>query len=419
MIPIELPWSPPEIIELRRALREYFGAQARRLPWRQTDDPWAILVSEVMLQQTRVDTVVPYYRRWMAQFPTPAAMAAADETAVLTLWQGLGYYSRARNLHRTAKALMAQHDGRLPASLESLRALPGVGPYTAGAVASIAFGIPAAAVDGNVRRVFARLLDLPDPSLKDLDKAISGVVDPETPGTFNQALMELGATLCTPRTPDCPRCPVRGHCQALAHKTVATRPLPKRRAPVPHDTEVVVVIVRDPGTAKADTPAEVGLRHWLVRRRPDSGLLAAMWEFPGVVLSEPASNPHIDAVAAAETRALLAQAGFALVDLAPVNSREAIPPPSTLRSLGQLRPLPHVEHVFTHLRRRYVPYMLEGVTLAPVPDATRVADQPGPPAGGLQWVAEPALAGLPFPVAQQKIFRAAQGVQAAHAAEIE
>ena len=202
---------------LRAKLARWFRASGRDLPWRRTTDPYAILVSEFMLQQTQVATVIPYFERWLARFPDFAALAAADEADVLHAWQGLGYYARARNLHRAAKHVVERHAGALPGGLDAIRALPGVGRYTAGAVASFAFDLPAPIIDANVARVLARLLDLRQPidstrGSATLWACAESLLPRKAARTHNSALMELGALLCTPRQPQCHRCPARSHC---------------------------------------------------------------------------------------------------------------------------------------------------------------------------------------------------------------
>jgi len=397
MRPTDLPWTAAEIAHLREGLLSFYASRARALPWRETRDPWAILISELMLQQTRVETVVPYYRRWIERFPTPRDLADAKTDEVLRYWQGLGYYSRARNLQAAARTMVMEHGGRVPETLEALRALPGVGPYTAGAVASIAYGIQTPAVDGNVRRVFARLLDQTDPTLPWLQSVVGGVVDPSNPGAFNQAIMELGALICTPRSPSCSRCPVAALCRARAAGTVPLRPAPRRRAPVPADQEAVAVVVH--------------AQRILVRRRPDAGLLAGMWEFPGVGVEDEAD---------VEVQALhLAHALVEGLDVTPDEARAS--------SGWVVARLPSVEHVFTHLRRTYLPVRIDlphGVlepgrmgNLDRVGDLRRVGEpslfgdsQPSAqpePSGELRWVELDELARLPFPVAQQRILRRA------------
>jgi A/G-specific adenine glycosylase len=206
------PWTA-----MRRKLAKWYSSARRDLPWRRTTDPYAISVSEVMLQQTQVATVIPYYERWLRSFPTWSALAAAKEPAVIKAWEGLGYYRRARNLHALAKAVVSA-GGDLPRSADGLRALPGIGPYTAAAIGSIAFGLPLAVVDGNVMRVLTRLLALrddiarPQTRLK-LQEIADRFLDRRDPSTHNQAMMELGATICLPRNPMCLICPLRDDCR--------------------------------------------------------------------------------------------------------------------------------------------------------------------------------------------------------------
>jgi A/G-specific adenine glycosylase len=221
-------------VEIRRRLLAWFASAARDLPWRRTRDPYAILVSELMLQQTQVATVIPYFERWLARFPDFAALAAADESDVLSVWQGLGYYSRARNLHRAARHIVAHHAATMPTDPALIRALPGVGRYTAGAVASFAFDLPEPIVDANVARVLARLLNLAAPidsttGQRALWEEAAVLVPKKNAGAFNGALMELGAILCTSRAPSCLVCPVQKHCGARLAGTVEVIPRKKPR----------------------------------------------------------------------------------------------------------------------------------------------------------------------------------------------
>lgn len=258
--------------EFTRLLLGWYKEHARDLPWRGISDPYAVWVSEIMLQQTRVETVLDYYRRWMTRFPTIAALAQAEEQDVLHLWEGLGYYSRARNLHRAAHEVMARFGGRLPSSRVELQTLPGIGSYTAGAIASMAFGADEPALDGNLRRVLARVFDLEIPigspqGKQRLDELLREHLPPGQAGEFNQAMMDLGATICTPRSPDCENCPVAGICLAFKEGVQAQRPVMKVHQPVPHYTVTAAVIQRDGRV--------------LIARRPPNGLLGGLWEFPG------------------------------------------------------------------------------------------------------------------------------------------
>jgi len=215
------------------ALTRWFRKAGRDLPWRHTHDPYAILVSEIMLQQTQVATVIDYYRRWMARFPDPAALAHAAENDVLHAWQGLGYYSRARNLHKAAQALVRDHAGGFPRDVEAIRALPGVGRYTAAAVATFAFDAPTPPVDGNIARVLARLLDYREPvdssaGLEYLWQTATRWQPGAEAGLYNEAMMELGALVCTPRSPACLVCPVREFCAATEPETLPVKK-PRRK----------------------------------------------------------------------------------------------------------------------------------------------------------------------------------------------
>lgn len=220
---------------LRKKLATWYEKNARDLPWRHTRDPYAIWISEIMLQQTRVAAVIPYYERFLSRFPDVAALARAPETEVLTAWSGLGYYSRARNLHRASKEICALE--AFPTSYEAIRELPGVGDYTAAAVASIAFGLPHAVVDGNVKRVLARITS--DANI-DAQETANHLLDRKRPARSNQALMELGALICLPRDPLCQACPVAKHCEARRLGTQAELPLKK---PKPESSRVTLTLL--------------------------------------------------------------------------------------------------------------------------------------------------------------------------------
>lgn len=262
-----LDLSPAQLRAFRSGLLRHFDQHKRDMPWRRTRDPYRIWVSEVMLQQTRVDTVKPYYERWMNRFPDVQALAVAPVDEVLKAWEGLGYYSRARNLHAAARLVREQHNGQLPGTYAALRELPGIGDYTAGAVASVAFAQPEPVVDGNVSRVLHRLCDEPRMSARELRAQAAALVAPDRPGDFNQAMMELGSIVCTPRAPRCDVCPVRDWCRAFARGTQLERPAPKPPKAIPH-REFTVVVLRN---AKGEV---------LLRKRPPKGLLAGLWEFP-------------------------------------------------------------------------------------------------------------------------------------------
>ncbi len=268
---LSLPLDPGLVGRIREGLTSWYAAAARDLPWRRTGDAYAIWVSEVMLQQTQVATVLPYYEGFMARFPTLETLAGADEQAVLAAWAGLGYYSRARALHRGARAVLAEWGGQIPRLAGDLLRLPGVGSYTANAIATLAFGARAAVVDGNVERVICRLFSLRgDPRRGPLRRRVQSLaeqlVDPQAPGEFNSAMMELGATVCRPARPECPRCPLRDECRARQQDVQDRLP---ELAPRPRTTPVRMVagIVR-----RGDA--------YLLVQRPPGERWAGMWQFP-------------------------------------------------------------------------------------------------------------------------------------------
>ncbi len=258
--------------DVSTALLTWYDANKADLPWRGAD-AYRVWLSEIMLQQTQIDTVIPYYNRFLESYPSIVALAAADLDQVLKMWEGLGYYSRARNLHKTAKIITNDFNGAFPSTVPDLLKLPGIGQYTAGAIASIAFGAQAALLDGNVIRVFSRWLDLADDVTQSKTKSMlwdvaDELVPPQRAGDYNQALMELGQKICTPKNPDCSQCPVQPICLAYANDTQAQRPVKKKKAKAPH-YDVSAGIIRN----------EQG--QFLIAQRPVDGLLGGLWEFPG------------------------------------------------------------------------------------------------------------------------------------------
>ncbi len=362
-MPTELP------ARVRLGLLDLYDRSRRDLPWRGPSprdgappEPYGVWISEVMLQQTRVEAVIPYYLAWMERFPDVAALAAAPLDDVLRVWEGLGYYARARNLHRAAQVVRDRLGGELPSTAAALRDLPGVGEYTAGAVASIARGERVPAVDGNVRRVLARMFDEPDPTPSWLRERATELVDPVRPGDCNQALMELGATVCVPRTPECARCPLADDCLARRNGTVGERPRPKRRAALPEREFGVAVLVR---------PKKSGPELLLVRG-PEDGLLGGLWQFPTEPLAGDA--PRAAAARAARTFGVATRRGG--------------------------RALPARVQVYSHFRGIYHPFVWTG------------KDGPAP-GGDAVWAGPAKLERLALSAAHRAIARAAlaSGVQ--------
>jgi len=285
--------------EIPRLLLDWYKINKRDLPWRRTKDPYQTWVAEIMLQQTRVDTVIPYYKRFLKRFPDVRALARARVDDVLKTWENLGYYSRARHLHEAARVVVKQFGGKIPAEMEDLRKLPGVGAYTAGAILSIAFERRFAAVDGNVIRVIARLFAIEDPV--DGSKAknrIGGIaerlVPASEPGHYNQALMDLGSGICTPRSPACPTCPLAAACRALKKGIQESIPVKKKSAALPHREAAVAFLRNDRDEI-------------LLVKRPGKGLLGGLWSFPGGVLKEG------DAPAAGLRRSLREELGLKVI----------------------------------------------------------------------------------------------------------
>ncbi|MCX7755638.1 MAG: A/G-specific adenine glycosylase [Anaerolineales bacterium] len=345
--------------EFARRILAWYERHARVLPWRVLPgqgvhpNPYAVWVSEIMLQQTRVEAVIPYFARWMERFPTIESLATASEHEVLALWEGLGYYGRARNLHRAARILLTDHGGQLPTNLAALRTLPGIGRYTAAAIASIAFGKDTATLDGNLKRVFARVFDVSLPADSPQgEAALWQLAENHLPsgraGDYNQALMDLGATVCLPRNPRCLLCPVRELCLAHAQGLQEQRPVLKPKTEIPHKHKAAAVIVEQ---GKA-----------LLNRRSPDGLLGGLWEFPA---------------AEVETSSLEAVS----TSIHSVYALRVIP----------LSPMPAIRHTYTHFRLTETPWLcqLDG----------------SPSASSFGWVALPDLVSYPMGKVDRQIAR--------------
>ncbi len=350
-------------MSLRSALLDWYLENRRDLPWRRTRDPYAIWISETMLQQTRVDTVIPYYERFLERFPTVEALADAEPDDLMQQWAGLGYYSRARNLHAAAKTVASEHGGELPDDIETLRTLKGIGRYTAGAVASIAFDRPAAILDGNVMRVLTRVLevheDIRKPATQNrLWEEAAQLVQGPRPGDLNQALMELGALICTTKSPTCLLCPIREHCKGRSNGDPERLPIKSKAVKAKKVAAACAYLERDGKV--------------LATRRPPTGLLGGLWELPGV---------DLDAQEAPEeglSRGLGERVGLTAKNLAPMGK---------------------VKHVFTH--RVLTLHVFRGEA------ATGRVRREGYDAH--RWCRSAALDALPFSTVAQKALTMARG----------
>ena len=344
----------PDRDELRRRLLTWYGERKRDLPFRRTRDPYAVLLAEVLLQRTRVAAGLPFYERFLAAFPTFRDLAAASEADVLRAWEGLGFYRRARNLHRAARAIVERFGGKLPADLDTLRALPGIGDYTAGAVGSIAFGLRAPAVDGNATRVLSRVFRVKGNVFQGHGKRAirelaASLVPAESPGEWNQAVMELGATVCVPRSPRCGACPISDECLAFATGMQDVLPETPAKRKV-RTVSVVFVVARN--------------RDRVLFLRRKEGLYAGMYGLPGGE-----RNP-------AETEEAAVRRHLTSLGVAP----------------RRIEPLGPVRHAFSHLR-------WEGT-------AFRCRAR-GPPADGAEWILIGDTGGLPLvPLHRQLVDRA-------------
>ncbi|WP_409297056.1 A/G-specific adenine glycosylase [Peribacillus sp. SCS-26] len=339
----------------------WFDREQRDLPWRKDRDPYKVWVSEIMLQQTRVDTVIPYFNRFIEWFPTIASLAEADEEKVLKAWEGLGYYSRVRNLQSAVQEVEAEYGGIVPDTPQEISKLKGVGPYTSGAILSIAYGRPEPAVDGNVMRVLSRILlieeDIAKPKTRNIfEAAVRELIDHDNTSSFNQALMELGAIICTPRVPSCLLCPVREHCMAFSEGVQSSLPV-KNQQKKSRTVPITAAVLTN------------GKGEILIHKRPSTGLLANLWEFPnfedaGALMTKRESFRQLFA----ESLGAVPKLGNHLVSL---------------------------EHVFSHLKWKMEVYAgtVEGIH-------NEALQQ------GYRWAAVTEIENYAFPVSHQKIWKA-------------
>ncbi len=347
--------------EVAGRLLSWFTDHARDLPWRRDRTPYRVWVSEVMLQQTQVDTVIPYYERFLDRFPSLWALAEASLEEVLKIWEGLGYYARARRLHQAAQQLVTSNGGDLPRSFEQLKALPGVGTYTAGAIASLAFGERVPAVDGNARRVLCRLFAIRDDVTRSATKRkvrdlAADLLPAERVGLFNEALIELGATVCTPRGPTCQRCPLRDLCRAYAAGKQEELPVRRPRRKIPHYDVAAAVTVRGDGAV-------------LMAQRNVDDMLGGMWEFPGGKCEDGESLPACLVREMAEELDVIVEVGERLTV---------------------------VDHGYTHFR----------ITLHAFWCRLRDGDPRCLDCAAVRWVLPAALDDLPMSVADRKVAQA-------------
>lgn len=336
--------------QFRQALVEWFNKEQRDLPWRHTKEPYKIWVSEVMLQQTRVDTVIPYYNRFMEKYPTAESLAYAPQEELLKMWEGLGYYSRARNLQAGVKEVVEIYNSVVPDNRVDISKLKGVGPYTAGAILSIAYGKPEHAVDGNVMRVLSRVLlieeDITLPKTKKIfEEAVTMLIDPHNTSSFNQGLMELGALICTPTSPKCLLCPVREYCTAFQEGDPATLPIKTKKVKTKTIAYDVFVVRNQEGK-------------YLVEKRPSEGLLANMWQFP-----------------------MIERQDISITELA---KKYQI-------TVGEVKiPLVNFKHIFSHLKWEVESFSVDLITSEHLPD-------------NAVFLAKEELLKLPMPVPMIKI----------------
>ncbi|MFC6254633.1 A/G-specific adenine glycosylase [Secundilactobacillus hailunensis] len=364
-----IEWSQTQIRAFRKTLLDWYDAHGRDLPWRHDHDPYHVWVSEIMLQQTQVNTVIPYYERFMAQFPTVNALADAPEAQLMKAWEGLGYYSRARNLQKAAKQIVYERAGQWPQTAEGLRELAGIGPYTAGAIASIAFNEPVPAVDGNAFRVFARLLeidlDIAKPQTRPVFEQIIGrIISPDRPGDFNQAVMDLGASYMMAKNPDSAHSPVKKFDQAYLDGVEEQYPV-KSKKPRPVKVAYYGLVIRHGD-------------QFLMQKRPSDGLLANFWTFPLIAEDDVLALSETPELVTDEERLTLLERlvkqDFGLtVHVVPIGGKP-------------------VKHTFTH--RQWVISLLS----ADLPANTDLSFFPG------KWLSIEALQKIALPKVQAKLF---------------
>ncbi|AYW48362.1 A/G-specific adenine glycosylase [Tetragenococcus osmophilus] len=366
-------WDEQTIQAFQTTLLNWYHRNKRNLPWRADTDPYKVWISEIMLQQTRVDTVIDYYYRFMEEFPTIKALAQADEEKLLKVWQGLGYYSRARNLKVAANQIQEEFDGKFPNTVKEIRSLKGIGPYTAGAISSISFGLPEPAIDGNVMRVISRLFGIEEDitkasTYKIFDQILREIISHEQPGDMNQALMEVGATVSTPSAMECPAW-LKPFCYACAHNEHDKFPVKTKKAK-PKDVYYLAGVIENAN------------HEYLVIQRPENGLLAKMWHFP---LEE------VEAKKYQELKQFWQKEVSNQISLDLVAEDEDIAPSifNDWPIVWQKRHFGEVTHVFSHLKWHVLIFY------------GRSKSEFTPENG--QWLTEESFSSVAFPKIQQKI----------------
>jgi A/G-specific adenine glycosylase len=336
----------------------WFLDNQRELPWRESKDPYRVWVSEIMLQQTRVDTVIPYYQAFMREFPTLEALANAEEDRILKAWEGLGYYSRVRNLQTAVREVVEKYEGTVPETRKEISSLKGVGPYTAGAILSIAYGKPEPAVDGNVMRVLSRIFlieeDIAKPKTRKVfEDILYDLVSKEDPSSFNQGLMELGALICTPTSPGCLLCPVREHCKANHKGVQAELPIKSKKKKQTAKEMAAVVLWNENNEV-------------LIEKRPETGLLARLWQFPNIETNGTAGQRE------------------KLIEVMDTEYKMDV-------QVGEV--IQKVEHVFSHLIWNITVYK------------AKIAGRPDLVEETRKWVQPDEIEQFAFPVSHQKIIQ--------------
>lgn len=356
-------YRPPDLpyADMRQRLLDWYARHGRSLPWRDTRDPYAIWVSEIMLQQTQVKTVLPYYQRWLLALPTIADLANAPQEKILKLWEGLGYYRRARFLHKAAQEICDRHNGVFPAAYDDVLALPGIGRTTAGGILSAAFNCAVPILDGNVKRVLARLVALSVPPSRAVARQWTlseALLDPARPRDYNQALLDLGATLCRPRQPECDRCPWQPECVAYRDNRQAELPMKTPAPERPHKNIAVAVVFRGDLRNGGDL---------LIDRRLDTSMLGGMWEFPGGKI-EPHETPAECAV-----REVREEIGI---------------------EVELVEPLGAIEHAYSHFSITLQAFMCRYIS----------GEAQTLQCAEVRWISPTEIPNFPFPVANQKLF---------------